>query len=123
MRTIRRHPRVQDDLIDIYRYLHERSPQAAEKVYAAIERSIRALLETPGIGTLWSTTDPRLVGLRVTPCKPYRNYLLFFKPVRDGIELYRVVHGARELGRVVADIEIHFDDDDLDDEADDDDHA
>jgi toxin ParE1/3/4 len=114
-RRIRRHPQVREDLIDIYRYIYQRSPQAAEKVYAAIQRSIRSLLDTPGVGRRWSTTDPRLAGLRVTPCTPYRNYLLFFRAVRDGIELYRVVHGARELGRIVADIEIDFEDDESDD--------
>jgi len=109
-RQLRRHPRVRDDLIEIYCYIHERSPQSADKVYAAIERSIRALLDIPGVGTQWSTTDPRLAGLRVTPCTPYRNYLMFFRAVPDGIELFRVVHGARELGRIVDEIERDLED-------------
>ena len=109
-RQIRRHPRVRDDLIEIYRFIHERSPRSADKVYDAIENSIRALLDMPGVGTLWQTSDDRLAGLRVTPCTPYRNFLMFFRAVSDGIELYRVVHGAQELGRIVDDIERDLED-------------
>ena len=112
---IRRHRQVNDDLIEIYAYIHRRSPEAAEKVFNALEGSIRSLLDTPGAGRLWRTSDPRLEGLRVTVCKPYRNYLIFFRRVADGIEVFRIVHGARELGRIVEEIEIELDENDEDD--------
>ncbi len=104
-RVIRRTAQVRHDIIDIYRYVHAQRPHAAEKVFDAIERSIRSLLDAPGIGRYWSSPDPRLEGLRVTTVRPYRNYLIFFRVVPDGIEVFRVVHGARELQPLVDDIE------------------
>ena len=59
-RRIRRNRQVRSDLVSIYTYLHERSPAAAEKVLDGIERHVRSLLDTPGIGTLWNSPDPRL---------------------------------------------------------------
>jgi len=107
-RPIRRTKQVRQDLIDIYAYIHARSPQAAEKVFDAIERSIRALPDIAGAGRLWNSTDPRLQGMRVTVVTPYRNYLIFFRPTPDVVEVYRVVHGARELEAIVDEIELDF---------------
>jgi toxin ParE1/3/4 len=110
-RQVRRSAQVRQDLIDIYRYLYRRSPQAAERVFDAIAQSIRSLLNTPGIGRLWNSTDPRLEGMRVVPVKRYRNYLIFFRPIPTGIEVFRVVQGMQELERIIDEIEIDFDED------------
>jgi toxin ParE1/3/4 len=109
-RQIRRTRQLRQDLIDIYHYIHERNPQAAEKVLSAIERNIKSLLVTPLVGTLWNSQDPRLEGMRVTVVTPYRNYLIFFRPSNTGIDVYRVIHGARELERIVDEIDIEYED-------------
>ena len=53
----------------------------------------------------------RLAGMRVTVVTPYRNYLIFFCPSDDAVEVFRIVHGARELARVVEEIQLDFEDD------------
>ena len=107
-RHVRRSTQVRQDVIDIYRYLHRRSPQAADRVFDAIQQSIQSLLETPGIGRRWNSSDPRLEGMRVVPVRRYRNYLIFFRAVPTGIDVFRVVQGTQELERIVDDIEIDF---------------
>jgi toxin ParE1/3/4 len=107
-RQIRRTRQVAQDLIEIYQYIHERNAPAAERVLDAIEQSLNSLLKTPVVGRQWNSPDPRLEGMRVTLVTPYRNYLIFFRPVSDGIEVYRIVHGARELERIVDEIDIEF---------------
>jgi toxin ParE1/3/4 len=109
-RRVRRNRQVREDLIAIYVHIHRRSPQGAEKVLDALERSITSLLDTPKIGRLWESPDPRLEGLRVAVSTPYRNYLIFFRPVAYGIEVFRVIHGAQELARIVDEIQIDFED-------------
>lgn len=109
-RTICRSAQVKDDIIAIYVYVHRRSPQSAEKVFDAIERSIRRLVDLPGVGRYWNSPDPRLAGMRVTTVRPYRNYLIFFRLVEKTIEVFRVVHAARDLAPLVD--EIVFDEDD-----------
>jgi plasmid stabilization system protein ParE len=32
---------------------------------------------------------------------PFRNYLVFYRPIRDGIEVLTVLHGARDLHAVL----------------------
>lgn len=108
-RHIRRTKQVRQDIIEIYRYIHERSPQAAEFVMEAIEKSVKSLLATPGLGRRWESPSAQLDGMRVCTVSPYRSYLIFFRAVNDGIEVYRVIHGARKLERIVDEIDIDFD--------------
>jgi toxin ParE1/3/4 len=110
-RPIRRTRQLRQDIIDIYSYIYHRSPQAAERVFDAIERSIKALRDIPGAGRLWQSPDPRLEGIRVTVITPYRNFLIFFRPTDTAIEIYRIIHGARELDAIVDQIELEFEDD------------
>ena len=35
--------------------------------------------------------------LRFWPIKRYRNYLVMYRPLDDGVEIIRVLHGARDL--------------------------
>lgn len=114
-RFIRRTRQVRDDVIAIYRHVHGDNPRAADSVFEAIERSIRRLLDVPGVGRYWDAPDPRLDGMRVTTVRPYRNYLIFFRAAPGGVEVFRVVHGARELGPLVDEIVVDFEDDDADD--------
>jgi toxin ParE1/3/4 len=62
----------------------------------------------PGVGRYWNSPDPRLDGMRVTTVTPYRNFLIFFRKVPGGIEVFRVVHGARELESIVDEIQLEF---------------
>jgi toxin ParE1/3/4 len=107
-RQIRRTIQVRRDIIDIYGYIYERSPQAAESVFDAIEQSIVALADMPGVGRRWNSPDPRLEGMRITPVTRYRNYIIFFRLGDDAVEIYRIVHGARELARIVDEIDLDF---------------
>lgn len=109
-RRIRRTRQVADDLIGIYLHIHDRSPQAAERVLEVLERNIRALADMPGVGRLWNSPDPELDGMRVAVVTPYRNYLVFFRATPSAIEVFRVVHGAQELDRIVDEIQIEFED-------------
>src|SRR4051794_8725423 len=105
-REIRRTTQAQDDIVRIYFSIHEKSPKGAENVFDAIERSIKNLADIPGVGRYWNSRDPRLDGLRVTTVVPYRNYLIFFRSTPRAIEVFRIVHGARQLQPLVDDIQI-----------------
>jgi toxin ParE1/3/4 len=32
---------------------------------------------------------------------PFRNYLVFYRPIEDGVEVLTVLHGARDLQAVL----------------------
>jgi toxin ParE1/3/4 len=107
-RVIRRTKQLADDIVDIYVYLAIRSPQSADRLLAAIESSIRSLADNPGVGRRWHSPRPALVGMRVTIVSSYRNYLIFFRPTDDSVDVFRVVHGARELPRIIDLIDLDF---------------
>ena len=109
-RVIRRSRQVREDIIEICRHIHHRNPSAAEAVFNAIERSVRSIAEVPGVGRYWNSPDPRLDGMRVTTVRPFRNYLIFFRAPSDQIEVFRIVHGARELEPLIDELQIDFDD-------------
>jgi toxin ParE1/3/4 len=52
----------------------------------------------PGIGRAWESDEPRLADVRVYPVPRFRNFLIFYRPIENGIEVLTVVHGARDLG-------------------------
>jgi toxin ParE1/3/4 len=39
--------------------------------------------------------------LRVSGIEGFEKYLVFYRPVDDGIEVVRVIHAARDLGSVL----------------------
>ncbi len=99
--TVRFSPRALADLEGIRAYLIPRSPQGAERVRRAIVDAIDQCERDPRTGTV--TDEP---GLFRRPLRKYR-YTIFYRslPARDGIEIARIVHGARvkKLGELPAD--------------------
>lgn len=107
-RVIRRTKQARDDIIDIYGYIAARNHSAAERVFDAIEQTIRFISEWPGCGTRWEAPHPKLEGIRMIGLQKYRNYLVFFRPTNDSVEILRVVQGAQLLERIVDEIELEF---------------
>ena len=91
-------PRALSDLEDIRAYLVPLSPQGAERVRRALADAIDRCALDPRIGSL--TDEP---GLYRRPLRKYP-YTVFYRlqPTGQGIEVVRIVHGARvkHLGTV-----------------------
>ena len=106
---LRRSPAARSDVLEIFLHIGADNPDAAERVVTAIEKSEGSLAANPGIGRRWEPSDPRMEGLRVYPVNPYRNYLILYRVVGREVHIYRVVHGSRELERIVDDLEVDTD--------------
>ena len=79
------------DYEEIWRYIARDNGAAADRLITAIEHQLSSLAAMPGIGR----EEPNLAAdLRSFPIG---NYLLFYRPIADGIALVRVLHGARAL--------------------------
>ena len=57
----------------------------------------------PQIGARRELRNPRLEGLRMWPIRGFENYLVFYRPIEEGIEVTRVLHGARDIRVILAD--------------------
>ncbi len=86
---VRRTPLAEQDLEDIWFFVAQDNPDAADRLLDKIEESIALLAENPHLGPARPDIAPEL------RYHPVGNYLLLYRILKNGIELVRVVHGAR----------------------------
>jgi toxin ParE1/3/4 len=51
----------------------------------------------PEIGASRMFRNPRYAYVRIWRVKGFERYLIFYRPLNDGIEVLRVIHGARNV--------------------------
>jgi toxin ParE1/3/4 len=56
----------------------------------------------PGLGTGYEPGEPIFADLRVAPVSRFKRYLVFYRPLAGGIEVLRVLHGARDVEGLLA---------------------
>jgi toxin ParE1/3/4 len=101
-RVVRRDSALRE-LADIIDYLAERSPSAAGRFVTAVEQACTLLSEMPLLGSPWLARRPELAGLRTWRPGRFKNYVVFYRPIADGIEVLHITHGARDLDRLLGD--------------------
>ena len=84
-------PRARSDLAEIWEYISEDSDVRADAFIDAIDKKFRALAERPMMGR---AREELASGLRSFPVG---RYVIFYRPLEAGIEIIRVLHGARDL--------------------------
>lgn len=98
-RRVERHPQAERDIetqADYY-LLEVGSPDSAERFVSAIEKTLHLLVKNPELGPARRFQRNDLAGLRSFPVRGFDNHLVFYRPTERGIELLRVLHGARDL--------------------------
>ena len=88
------------DLDALSRYIARSSVENALRFLEAVERDAARLASMPGIGRKREFRNPRLHDVRSWPIGGFENFLIFYRPVRQGIEVVRVLHGARNIARI-----------------------
>jgi toxin ParE1/3/4 len=54
----------------------------------------------PRIGRLREFRKPAAAGIRSWSISGFTNHLIFFRPVEDGVEILRVIHGAQDIDAI-----------------------
>ena len=93
-------PCIEGELWDIWSFIAKDNPGAATRVIDAIAETFKVVAETPGIGAARKYQNPRLHNVRFFPVSDFPNYLVFYRPIPEGIEVLHVYHGARDLERL-----------------------
>ena len=101
MSRVERTDRSVTDIIEHALFIARRQPEAARRFVAAAEDAVRKLASMPGMGAVRESTDPDLAGLRQWPIERFRNFVIIYRPLRDGIVVVRVLHGAQDVGRAI----------------------
>lgn len=94
-------PQAREDLLDIYVTIGFDNPAAAERTYSALEGRVNLLANSPRIGVRRSEIAPS------TRILVEGAYLILYEThpdTNDGpiesVEVVRIVHGHRDLGRL-----------------------
>jgi toxin ParE1/3/4 len=82
---------VKDDLEEIWLYIADDNIEAAEELLDRFEHVFDRLRESPGIGLARPHLGPNIRSF------PVGNYLIFYRPIRGGIEIIRVLSGYRDI--------------------------
>jgi toxin ParE1/3/4 len=91
MPVILKRPRAQSDLVEIWDYIADDSEARADAFLDRIDQKFRTLAQRPGLGR---ARDELAEGLRSFPVG---RYVVFYRPLPEGVEIVRVLHGARDL--------------------------
>jgi toxin ParE1/3/4 len=95
-------PQVERDLVDHFSFIAQDKLGPAERFLQTADETFKFLADNPLIGQEWDSPLPELAGIRVFSMpKAFRNYLIFYRPVRDGAEILTILHGSRDLAAIV----------------------
>lgn len=99
MTRYRLRPAASRDVDGIADYLYENaSRDVAYQFLAEAEQAFALLADQPEIGWLTKEKSPLLEGARTFRVSSrFREYMIFYRRWRDGIEVIRILHGARDL--------------------------
>ena len=90
-------PGVESELLEIWDFIAQDNPSAATRVIEAAFETFKTLAATPGLGRPRKFRNRRLKGVRSWRVSGFDNYLIFYRPTADGIQVLHVFHGARDI--------------------------
>ncbi len=94
MKQVLKRPLAEADLEETWDYIAEDSPERASNFLRKLYAKMQILAANPSIGR---KRDELLPGLRSFP---YGNYVIFYLPIKNGIEVVRVLQGSRDIEQV-----------------------
>lgn len=85
---------ARQDIEDIWLYIAQNSPQAADNLLDKMLLRFSRLAQFPELGRVRSDLAPFVRSF------PVGSYIVFYRPIEQGIEIVRVVHGSRDIGQI-----------------------
>ena len=88
---------VEPELAAILEYIALDNIDAADRFLESAQATFQELARMPRMGPVRKFSHKRLLNLRSFRVKNFENYLIFYEPLPDGISVFHVLHGARNL--------------------------
>ena len=92
-------PQAVNDLLDIWSFIAQDNPEAADRVEAAVFRACDLLADSPLAGSIRRDLTP--LPLRFWVVQPYPSYLIVYDPEKTPLQIIRILHNARDLAVVL----------------------
>ncbi len=94
MAVIVKRPLAELDLLDIWEFIAEDSPDRADEFLDRLEGTLQTLARNPGMGR---RREELLAGLRSFPIG---NYVVFYQEIEGGIDVIRILRGSRDIEEI-----------------------
>jgi toxin ParE1/3/4 len=72
-------------------------PRAAQRFIASVQDTFEFLAQFPRLGSVHPALAQLPIEMRCHPIRGFRTIVAFYRPLVDGIEAIRVLHGARDM--------------------------
>jgi toxin ParE1/3/4 len=92
MAAILRTPQANVDLTEIWCYIAKDNPTAADRFLDSVDQKCETLVRFPRMGQACDDLAPGLLLFTLD------RYVIYYHPIDSGIEIVRVVSGARDVG-------------------------
>ena len=105
-------PGAARDLVEIFRYLARTAGlRVADRFVGQAQATWELLVSQPRLGSRYDGDGILEADLRYYSIIKFRNYIAFYRPIEDRIEVIRVLHGARDIASLLR-AEFNLDGDD-----------
>lgn len=95
-------PKADQDLDDqAFHYAVEVTPELGRRFLVSAHETFSLLCTQPEMGWNPRLRHSDLKGLRLFRVKGFEKILILYRPVENGVEVVRVIHGSRNLQRVL----------------------
>jgi toxin ParE1/3/4 len=88
------------DLAEISEYIARDRPASARRFLFAAEDTFAWLAKKPAVGMPCDFEHRFATDIRWWRVKGFKNYLIFYRPIDRGVEVVRVLHGARDIASI-----------------------
>lgn len=92
--------KAQADLEELGQFIASDNPAAAAEVVRAVRVSFEQLARMPQLGRIVKKVKTS-EKLRMWLSPAFPNYLIFYRELPDGVDIVRVLHGARDIHRIL----------------------
>jgi toxin ParE1/3/4 len=97
MPRVTRRPLAAADISEVWDYIADDSLVAADRWVDRLDKQFGLLATQPLMGRARDELAPGVRSL------PFGRYVIFYAPLDDGIDVVRVLHGARDIDAVFGD--------------------
>ena len=102
-RILKREAAKRDLIAQWVWYAESADFELADRFLSAVEKTLSLLAAQPQSGAQFFVRKTELQGIRRFPVSEgFEKILLFYFPLKDGVDLVRVLHGSRDFERLLS---------------------